>query len=333
MAQQPEPHSGHPLFMRGESDSPVLALEHNVTWAFENATPYAGIRLANAVSDGTVVGEIGLDCDSTSAPPKGPFLQRNISTGIPEIHVSLKHLELLWSFAYSWMVIYEQGIQKPLIDGTWTGTVDASDPIVSRAMQLRDWGASLQTQCTSWPQGLPSPRDYACDIERWYGEKANLVFQEATAFLLGHEFAHAAGMHLDFLSPGSPDCDAIEAEKDADVAAFESVVNQSDDDLHKLSKAWAILTALLSSIYLGTDKRRPFVQKRHPPLHHRLSSLMGMLDFKAEQYRYYFPLLASLVLEFVLDELESIPRPVSMYEDAEEALEDTIERIERWVSQ
>lgn len=329
--QKPERYSNARTEI-AERDSPVLALEHNILWAFENATEYAGTKLANAVATGTVGGEIGLDCDSISAPPKGPFLRKNDDTQIPEMHVSLKHLELLWSFAYSWMVIFERGVQEPLIEQTWTGSVDASDPILFRAMQLRDWGGSLQTLCTSWPSDLPSPRNYACAIEQWYGEKANLVFQEAMAFLLGHEFAHATGQHLDFLAPGSPDCDAIEAEKDADVAAFESVVNQDDDDLGKLSKAWAVLTALLSSIYLGENKRKAFVQRRHPPLHHRVSSFMRMLAFKEEQHRYYFPMLASLVLEFALGELESVPRFAPMYENAEDALEDTIERIERWVA-
>ncbi|WGS50123.1 phage exclusion protein Lit family protein [Paraburkholderia sp. D15] len=319
--------------MRNEHDSPVLALEHNVTWAFEHATPYAGARLAEAVASGVVAPEIGLNFDDSTAPPKGPFLQRRGKTDVPEMHISLKHLELLWSFTYSWMVIYERGIQTPLIEGKWVGEVDSSDPVLRRALRLRDWSASLQTRCTPWPQELPSPRSYACEIERWYGEKANLVFQQATAFLLGHEFAHAAGGHLDFVPANAPDCDAIEAEQDADVAAFSSLVESTDDDSEKLSKAWAILSALLSTMYLGEETRTPFVQKRHPPLHHRLSNFTRMLDFEKEQYRYYFPMLTCIVLEWALVELDSIPRSASLYEDAEEAFSDTLDRIENWIKQ
>lgn len=69
-------------------DSPVLALEHNVTWAFENATPYAGKRLSEAVATGLINPEIGLNCDNANAiatvPPKGPHLQRLRSAGTPK---------------------------------------------------------------------------------------------------------------------------------------------------------------------------------------------------------------------------------------------------------
>jgi len=249
------------------------------------------------------------------------------------MRISLKHLELLWSFTYAWLVIYERGIQKPLIEGTWTGTVDASDPVLQRALQLRNWSVSLQTQCTPWPQKLPSPCHYACEIEQWYGERANLIFQQAAAFLLGHEFAHAVGRHLDFAPTNAPDCDAIEAEQDADTAAFSSLVQSTDDETEKLSKSWAILSALLSSMYLGMEMRKSFVQKRHPPLHIRLSNFMQMLNFENENYRYYFPMMVCVVLEWALPELELIPRSAPKYEDADEAFDDTLARIARWVTQ
>jgi hypothetical protein len=317
--------------MRNAQDSPVLELEHNVTWAFENATPYAGVRLAEAVSNGMVANEIGLNCDEITAPPKGPFLERLKNTDVPEIHISLKHLELLWSFIFSWMVIYERGFRELLIDGRWTGEIDSSDPILQRAMQLRDWSVSLRTLCTPWPQELPSPRNYSCDIERWYGEKANLVFQQAAAFLLGHEFAHVMCRHLDSGAANLPALDAIEAEKDADVVAFASIVDAAEDDTDRLSKAWSILSALLSSVYLGEDLRTPFAQRRHPPLHHRLSNFMQMLDFKDERNRGYFQSLASIVLDYAIKDLASIPRSVCQYDDAEEAFSDTLDRIDRWI--
>jgi len=317
--------------MSNDQNSPIDVLEHNVTWALENATPYAGRRLADAVANELVCPEIGLNCDSTTAPPMGPFLYRPGNAGIPEMHIGLKHLELLWSFTYSWMVIYERGILTSPVEKTWDDHADISDPVLLRAICLRDWSASLQFRCTPWPEDLPSPCNYSNDIEEWYGGKANLVFQQAAAFLLGHEFAHAIGGHLDFAPADSPDCDAIEAENDADSAAFASIVEGIDDETEKLSKAWSILSAILSTIYLGKAVRTSFVQKRHPPVHHRLSNFLRMLDFKGEQYRYYFPTLACVVLNFALDELASIPRSASRYEDADELFDDTLNRIDRWI--
>lgn len=243
------------------SSSPVLALEHNLTWAFENAIPYAGKRLADAVAAGLVDPEIGLNCDSSTAPPQAPYLRKESDAATPQMHVSLKHLEMLWAFIYGWMVIYEHGIQKPLIARTYTGILDLSDPLLRRAVELRDWSASLREKCSAWPTDLPSPIHYGSDSERYYGEKANLVFQQAVAFLLGHEHAHAAAKHLDYLAEGVTDIEAAEAEKEADVAAFESVVEHGEDDAHKLSKAWSILSAMSRSLVARNASPAPSIVK------------------------------------------------------------------------
>lgn len=311
-------------------DSPVLALEHNVTWAFENATPYSGESLSEAVRNGQVSAEIGLNCNQSDAPPKGPILHRPNSKAVPEMHLSLKHLELLWSFIYSWMVIYESGIQKPMLKGSWNGSLDITNPVIQRALQLRDWSASLRTSPSKWPVDLPSPLHYPSEQEQWYGEKANLVFQQAAAFLLGHEYAHALGKHLEAITPDVSDYEAVLAEKEADVRAFESLVDLATDDDQKLDKAWAIISALLSSLYLCPDMKMAFRQRRHPQLHHRLQHFLNMLNFKGEQYQTYFPLLCGITLEYAIPELENIPRSAAIFEDANHALEDVVERIAAW---
>ena len=246
------------------------------------------------------------------------------------MHLSLKHLELLWSFIYSWMVIYERGIQKPMIEGTWSGSVDINNPVIYRALQLRDWSASLRTLPTRWPPELPSPIHYPSKQEQWYGEKANLVFQQAAAFLLGHEYAHALGKHLEAITSDASDFEAVLAEKEADVRAFERLVNFATDDDQKLDKAWAIISALLSSLYLCRDMKQPFRQRRHPQLHHRLQHFLSMLNFQGEQYQSYFPMLCAIILEYAIPELENISRSAEIFEDANHALEDVIDRITTW---
>lgn len=312
------------------SDSPVLALEHNVTWAFENATPYSGASLSEAVNNGRVSAEIGLNCDLTAAPPTGPFLYRPTAKAVPEMHLSLKHLELLWSFIYSWMVIYERGIQMPMLAGIWNGSVDTSDPIIQRALQLREWSASLRTLASHWPAHLPSPIHYPSDQEQWYGEKANLVFQQAAAFLLGHEYAHALGKHIEAITPDVSDVEAVLAEKEADVRAFESLVEFATDDEQKLDKAWAIISALLSSLYLCTDMKRAFRQCRHPQLHHRLQHFLSMLNFQGDQYQSYFPMLCAIVFVYAIPELDDTPRSKAIFEDSNHALDDVLDRISTW---
>lgn len=311
-------------------DSPVLALEHNVTWAFENATPYSGKSLSESVQNGHINAEIGLNCNQADAPPQGPFLHRPNAKAIPEMHLSLKHLELLWSFIYSWMVIYESGIQKPMLEGSWSGSLDITNPIIHRALRLREWSASLRTSASKWPADLPSPIHYPSKQEQWYGEKANLVFQQAAAFLLGHEYAHALGKHLEAKTHDVSDYEVLLAEKEADVRAFESLVEFATDDDEKLDKAWAIITALLSSLYLCSDMKQAFRQRRHPPLHHRLQHLLSMLNFQGEQYQSYFPMLCVIILEYAIPELEIMSSSEAIFEDANHVLEDVVERITAW---
>lgn len=318
--------------MKEELFSPILDLKNNIIWAFENATPYAGKMLSTAVQKKEISNEIFFNFDQENAPPKGPQLCHPDEALPPEMHIGVKHLEMLWSFTYGWMIIYEQGVQLPLLEKRYNGTLDSSDPLIGRAAQLLEWSMSLRTQCTAWPHELPSPRYYATQYERTFGEKVNLVFQQAVAFLLGHEFAHAKGGHLSYVYRNTPDIYAIEAEQDADIAAFSSIIESTYDDREKLSQAWAILAAVLSSIYIGKDLKTAFIQKRHPPLHIRLSNFIRMLDFKEEGYRSYFPMLAALILEHSLPELKSIPRSTQQYEDSEEAFQDVLDRIEKLIS-
>lgn len=318
--------------MKEELDSPILDLKNNIIWAFENATPYAGTTLSEAIRKNKISDKIILDFDYKKAPPRGPRLCQPNHILPPEMCIGVKHLELLWSFTYGWMIIYEQGVQLPLLEKRYNGTFESSDPLICRACQLLEWSMSLRTQCTAWPPELPSPRHYATQNERTFGEKVNLVFQQAAAFLLGHEFAHATGDHLNYAHRNTPNISAIEAEQDADVAAFSSLIEATYDDSEKLSQAWAILVAVLSSMHIGENLKTAFVQRRHPPLHIRLSNFMQMLDFKEEKYRSYFPMLATLILEHSLPELESVPRCAEMYDDSEEAFQDVLDRVEKLIS-
>lgn len=96
-------------------DSPVLALEGNILWQFENLSVFGAQTLKSQVAQGTISGEIELDM--SAAPPKGPRVVRQ-ETGVPEIHVDLSHLEMLWAFIYGWMVVYEESVQKAQLDPT-----------------------------------------------------------------------------------------------------------------------------------------------------------------------------------------------------------------------
>lgn len=302
--------------------SPVLALEGNILWQFENLSEFGARTLKMQVTKGTLSGEIVMDM--SAAPPKGPRVTRQ-KAGIPEMHVELSHLEMLWSFIYGWMVVYEEGVQKPQLDPKIV--IDhETEKLIDRAYKVLKWSESLRDAYTPWPAGLPSPEHYDTERESWYGLKANLVFQKAVAYLLSHERAHVALGHLDAMPNASNLAVLLDMEKEADASAYDDLLGQSLDDSEKLSEAWAMVGVLLSSFYLFRDPRIALLPGGHPALHHRLAHMIGRLALTDPHYDYYFSFLCRLVLQKVFpDELE----PKRQFDDWEDALTDAFDRLDR----
>jgi len=302
-------------------DSPVLALEGNILWQFENLSEFGAQKLKMQVAQGALSGEIALDM--SAAPPKGPRVARQ-AAGVPEMHVDLSHLELLWAFIYGWMVIYEESVQKVLLDSTRVINAE-TEGLIDRAHELLDWSASLRKAYTPWPVDLPSPRHYATKQEEWYGLKANLVFQKAIAYLLSHERAHAAFGHLDIIPSADVAGLRLEMEKEADAAAYDDILGNSLDDGEKLPEAWAVVSVMLSTFYLYRNPRTALVSGGHPALHHRVAHIIERLALTDPRYDYYFSFLCRLVLQAVFPEVLS---PERQFDDWKDALSDALDRLD-----
>lgn len=87
-----------------------------------------------------------------------------------------------------------------MLDGNFDGRIYFDTPLKERAARLLDWAASLKNGHTDWPEGLSSPVHQQDEDERDISLKVNGVFQQAVAFYLFHEFAHAQQGHLDFMT-------------------------------------------------------------------------------------------------------------------------------------
>ena len=64
-------------------------------------------------------GECGPKFNQAWTP--GPLEVRDLiarSDGVPEVHLDVLFLEMLWAFIYSWMVLYEEGGHRPMLPGT-----------------------------------------------------------------------------------------------------------------------------------------------------------------------------------------------------------------------
>lgn len=304
------------------AQSPVLALEMNILWQFENLSEFGAKTLKMQVTKGSLSGEIVMNM--SAAPPKGPRVTRQKS-GIPEIHVELSHLEMLWSFIYGWMVVYEEGIQKPQLDPTRM-IDDETVNMIDRAYKVLKWSANLRETYTPWPAGLPSPMHYDTERESWYGLKANFVFQKAVAYLLSHERAHVALGHLDAMPNARFAGMLLEMENEADAAAYDDLLGQSLEDGEKLSEAWAMVAVLLSSFYLFRDPRIALLPGGHPALHHRVAHMIGRLALTDPHYDYYFSFLCRLVLQKVFPEEL---KPKRQFDNWEDALTDAFDRLDR----
>ena len=303
-------------------NSPVLALEGNILWQFENLSEFGAQTLKIQVAQGTLSGEIVLDI--SAAPPKGPRVTRQ-DAGIPEMHIDLSHLEILWAFIYGWMVVYEESVQKPQLDSK--KVIDAETvELINRAHKLLEWSASLRKTYTPWPADLPSPRRYATKQEEWYGLKTNLVYQKTVAYLLSHERAHAALGHLNVIQGVEDAGLRLDMEKEADAAAYDDLLGQSLDDKEKVSEAWAVVSVMLSTFYLYRDPRKALLPGGHPALHHRVAHMIDRLALTEPCYDYYFSFLCRLVLQAVFP---AVLEPQRKFDDWEDALTDALDRLDQ----
>lgn len=276
--------------------SPILLLQGNILEAFENPNGSAVEMLRAAIEEGIFRHELDLSLDET--PPVSPIVIR--PRGEPAyIQLHVVHLELLWAFVYGWIVLYEEAIQRPWIEGDYDGRILLESELTQRAAELLNWASSLRSGYTHWPDDLPSPRHSHPGPERDYVHKANGIFQQAAAFVLFHEFGHIRQQHLDVVHPRDQAVEAlataIEMEREADDFAFRVLVSANDDEATLRLKGWSILTPALSSLYLLNGRAGVF-QRRHPHLHHRIQDLLAKLDFQDEQSRFYYHYLCATVL-------------------------------------
>ncbi len=305
-------------------DSPVLALEGSITAAFE----FFQRNLGKVVAQGVLDREILLDVDAVA--PRTPSVSKVVGAAAQiRIHVAL--LELLWAFIYSWMVVYEELVQKAQLRGDQVGqTTPGNESLVVRAEELWVWARDLRNGYKPWPANLPSPRVQADDLEAYYAGKAKIAFERAVAFMLLHECAHATQGHLDIpQSCGTVDASLMQLENEADQLAMSSLVEQGLADEEKAAQAWAILSSMLSSIFTRPNPKLALVSRTHPPVHHRLGHLVRSLDFQEGPYKYYFHSLCRTVLH---DAFPFLARPGQLYKDAEESLQAALDDLDELAS-
>lgn len=279
------------LIIRSRRRLPVSVLDNNIIDEFEKILQRNNRELAGPVKAGLVHREIEILLDDT--PPKGPYA--NLETRRMCIYES--HLAFLWSYVYSSFVIFEEGVQKPIIDGTSRGEIAIDGELLVRAALLHEWAIKFSSQYQEWDTDrLPNPKRLANIEEKSYVGKANSIFLRAVMFLLLHEYAHLVLEH----EKTGDDPWELDQEKDADNFAMSFLVDQATSEQDRMVAGVSIVLLFASTCFLPRDIGGIW-QQTHPHLHDRLRNGIAGLNLETEESKSYLYFLASLSLKRYLE--------------------------------
>lgn len=297
--------------------SPIEVLWGNIVHTFENIDPTLMKKHIEAVSKGLVSKDIAYD--NVKAPIRTPHAKLNSR----KIYIQEAYLEHMWAFIYGVFVMYEEGVQKPLINNTFSGEIEYKTPILNRAKKLYDWSISLSKNYSDWDRTLPNPRKHHNHYEKLYAEKVNKIFQNSICYVLLHEFAHLTLNH-DSYYLGVQACDLTEAdytsriqiENEADLFAFDLVVNRDADENARLVDGLSILLVKCSALIITHDPN-VVKQRSHPDLDSRLLRVLNDLNLTSEASLFYSWYLSCLAVRLFLIKHE-INMPATEFETAQD---------------
>lgn len=303
--------------MENSVSSPIDVLWGNIVHSFEQVNDSSLAMHLTAVESGLLSREIEYDNGADAA--KGPHADLITK----KIYLQETYLEHLWSFIYSIFVIYEEGVQKPLINNSFSGEIEFKTEILKRAKRLYDWSISLSEEKSEWDLELPNPQLHLDENERFYAEKTNGIFQKSVSYVLFHEFCHLTQGHESYYL-GFKLCDLTEAdyadriqiENEADAFAFNMIINSNDDENARWVNGLSILFVKCSSLLL-TQSLEGIKQRSHPDLDSRIHTAMTRLDLNSEQSQFYCWYLCCMAINFYLLK-HNVRREQCTYDTAEE---------------
>ena len=176
---------------------PVRVLDHNIIYLFENIYPDFLTELKSAVANKGLQPGLTKYCLEEAIR----FSNMDFKSQTPFIGIDKKivlhetFLSFLWIYCYCVLVVFDEGIQKPLQNKTYNPT-NPLPHIANEALKLFDYGLSLIDIFNPWDKNLPNPEEYD-DSEAFYIERANSVFLYALNFILCHELGHVILGHID----------------------------------------------------------------------------------------------------------------------------------------
>lgn len=270
---------------------PVQILTGNITHELEIAARRNGLTEERAIASGLIDANL-VFCFGPERPVP-PFVVLESKM----VHLQESYLAYLWATIYSTFVIYELGVQAPMMKGTFDGTCKYDSQELIRAKTLGEWAKRFAFQYEPWDEGaLPNPRKHLDLTEEQLARKANAIFLRAVTYLIAHEFGHLSGRHNVEIS----DIARIEQEKEADNFALTFLAGDEASESEKQISGAALVMLTCSNLFL--TKQFPQVWKqRHPHTHDRIRNAISGLNLTSEHSKYYLYYLAAIGLKQYLD--------------------------------
>ena len=305
--------------------SPIDVLKGNILHSFE-AT--AKKLLEQAVASRKVSGAILYD-DS-----KEKVMMPHANIESRDIYLQETYLAYLWALIYSVFVMYEEGVQRPLINNAFKGGINQSDTLLFRARELYEWAISLVGAYSPWDERLPNPRSHNHPKEKYFAEKVNNLFQKAVSYNLHHELAHLTLGHDSYFDGSSvhelsetEKADRIQIENEADKFAFDNLINIFSEDKSKLPIGVAITMTNVASILVVNHPGQVRLTT-HPDLDDRLHRVFVSLGLEQEAGQFYCWYLGCLALRLFFMK-HGLDEPTKDYETAQDAFESYLQALDR----
>ncbi len=310
-------------------ESPISILWPNIIKTFENVNSDSLDMHRDAIESEQLSKVITYD--NRKDKVKTPFVDLNTR----EINLQETYLAHLWAFIYSVIVIYEEGVQKPLLNDTFKGTIEYNTDLLIRAKLLYDWSLSLADKYSVWDEKLPNPRRHNTEKEQYYAEKVNNIFQSAVAYQMFHEFAHLTlGHDSYFPKPDAFNVDEgtlaelIHIENEADKFAFDMLIREYEDENKKVATGLSILLPHCSSLMLASSAG-DIKQTQHPDLDQRMLNALQRLNLEEDEAQFYIWYLCCYAIRLYLlkHNIDIDPGEHETAKDAFFALLDDLDRI------
>ena len=257
-----------------KGEQPIRVLAFNIIQWFEQTYPDFISELESEVKYN------GLKKGITYIIGNNPITEIAFVDENKKIAIEETFLSYLWSISYGLVVIYDQGILQPTLNGTYNGQLNPQDEKTNKALNLFKYGLSLIDTYTEWNKlDLPNPEEYD-NVNEEYVEKVNSVFLNAIKFILCHEFSHVYLGHVDLDNSGviSTDEEIKKDEYAADNYAISVVLKGVTDEQSKINICAGVIAGLCSLLFLDKE----LAKTTHPDSDLRIKNAIDQFHLKEE---------------------------------------------------